>query len=198
MYSKNYFIFLFLVLIFNPHPLIFLILLTEKSFVCVRYKIYIEGLAWSVSDKYILACDSMTLLVRPRYYDFFIRGMVPLEHYWPIRDNSKCTSLKFAVEWGNNHTEKVTLSLSLSVEMFSHKVCIQPTNLMGLVFHRFGLNWFFLSSNQVGFWVDKMFNQSDPTHTINCLKKYMYFKIISLIISDFKILSKILVFGTQF
>jgi hypothetical protein len=71
-----------------------------------RYKIYIEGRGWSISEKYILACDSMTLLVRPRYYDFFIRGMVPLEHYWPIRDNSKCTSLKFAVEWGNNHTEK--------------------------------------------------------------------------------------------
>ncbi|KEH18907.1 glycosyltransferase family 90 protein [Medicago truncatula] len=34
------------------------------------------------------------------------RGMVPLQHYWPIRNNSKCTSLKFAVEWGNNHTHK--------------------------------------------------------------------------------------------
>ncbi|KAL3026802.1 hypothetical protein AAZX31_03G012600 [Glycine max] len=32
--------------------------------------------------------------------------MVPLEHYWPIRDNSKCRSLKFAVEWGNNNTDK--------------------------------------------------------------------------------------------
>lgn len=45
--------------------------------------------------------------MRPRYHDFFIRGMVPLQHYWPIRDNSKCTSLKFAVEWGNNHTKEV-------------------------------------------------------------------------------------------
>ncbi|KAH8488637.1 hypothetical protein Peur_059713 [Populus x canadensis] len=71
-----------------------------------RYKIYIEGWAWSVSEKYILACDSVTLYVRPRYHDFFIRGMVPLQHYWPIRDNSKCTSLKFAVEWGNNHTKE--------------------------------------------------------------------------------------------
>ncbi|KAJ1381307.1 Lipopolysaccharide-modifying protein, partial [Sesbania bispinosa] len=71
-----------------------------------RYKIYIEGWAWSVSEKYILACDSMTLYVRPNFYDFFIRGMVPLQHYWPIRDNSKCTSLKFAVEWSNNHTDK--------------------------------------------------------------------------------------------
>ncbi|KAK7349533.1 hypothetical protein VNO77_06975 [Canavalia gladiata] len=71
-----------------------------------RYKIYIEGWAWSVSEKYILACDSMTLYVRPKFYDFFIRGMGPLQHYWPIRDNNKCTSLKFAVEWGNNHTDK--------------------------------------------------------------------------------------------
>ncbi|CAK7348064.1 unnamed protein product [Dovyalis caffra] len=69
-------------------------------------QIYIEGWAWSVSEKYILACDSMTMYVTPRYHDFFIRGMVPLQHYWPIRDNSKCTSLKFAVEWGNNHTEE--------------------------------------------------------------------------------------------
>ncbi|XP_057730664.1 uncharacterized protein LOC130945998 isoform X1 [Arachis stenosperma] len=71
-----------------------------------RYKIYIEGWAWSVSEKYILACDSMTLYVKPKFYDFFIRGMEPLQHYWPIRDNSKCTSLKFAVEWGNNNTHK--------------------------------------------------------------------------------------------
>ncbi|KAK7292645.1 hypothetical protein RJT34_15496 [Clitoria ternatea] len=71
-----------------------------------RYKIYIEGWAWSVSEKYIMACNSMSLYVTPKYHDFFIRGMVPLQHYWPIRDNSKCTSLKFAVEWGNNHTDK--------------------------------------------------------------------------------------------
>ncbi|XP_059634141.1 uncharacterized protein LOC132276637 [Cornus florida] len=71
-----------------------------------RYKIYIEGWAWSVSEKYILACNSPTLLVTPRFTDFFTRGMVPLQHYWPIRDNNKCKSLKFAVEWGNNHTQK--------------------------------------------------------------------------------------------
>ncbi|KAI4328770.1 hypothetical protein L6164_021101 [Bauhinia variegata] len=71
-----------------------------------RYKIYIEGWAWSVSEKYILACNSMTLYVKSKFYDFFSRSMVPLQHYWPIRDNSKCTSLKFAVEWGNNHAEK--------------------------------------------------------------------------------------------
>jgi len=70
-----------------------------------------------MSEKYILACDSTNLYVRSRFHDFFIRGMVPLEHYWPIRDNSKCTSLKFAVEWGNNHTDKV-LSYSYSHSSF--------------------------------------------------------------------------------
>nr|GME17153.1 O-glucosyltransferase rumi-like [Ipomoea batatas] len=71
-----------------------------------RYKIYIEGWAWSVSEKYILSCDSPTLYVTPRYHDFFIRGMIPQQHYWPIRDNDKCKSLQFAVDWGNNHTDK--------------------------------------------------------------------------------------------
>lgn len=85
-----------------------------------RYKIYIEGWAWSVSEKYILACDSTTLLVRPGFYDFFIRGMVPLQHYWPIRDNSKCTSLKFAVEWGNNHTEKAE-AMGKAASKFVHE-----------------------------------------------------------------------------
>ncbi|CAN7007997.1 unnamed protein product [Brassica oleracea var. botrytis] len=71
-----------------------------------RYKIYIEGWAWSVSEKYIMACDSMTLYVRPTYYDFLIRGMVPLQHYWPIRDRGKCRSLKHAVHWGNTHLDQ--------------------------------------------------------------------------------------------
>uniref|UniRef100_A0A5B7ASI6 Putative glycosyltransferase n=1 Tax=Davidia involucrata TaxID=16924 RepID=A0A5B7ASI6_DAVIN len=71
-----------------------------------RYKIYIEGSAWSVSEKYILACDSVSLLVKPRYYDFFTRSLMPVHHYWPIRDDDKCKSIKFAVDWGNSHKQK--------------------------------------------------------------------------------------------
>ncbi|KAL6177234.1 hypothetical protein ACLB2K_048760 [Fragaria x ananassa] len=71
-----------------------------------RYKIYIEGYAWSVSEKYILACDSVTLLVKPNYYDFFTRSLRPVHHYWPIRNDNKCKSIKFAVDWGNNHKQK--------------------------------------------------------------------------------------------
>ncbi|KAM3687255.1 hypothetical protein ACB098_10G065400 [Castanea mollissima] len=71
-----------------------------------RYKIYIEGWSWSVSEKYILACDSVTLLVKPTYYDFFTRGLKPVHHYWPIRDEDQCKSIKFAVDWGNNHKQK--------------------------------------------------------------------------------------------
>lgn len=76
-----------------------------------RYKIYVEGRAWSVSEKYILACDATTLLIRPEYYDFFIRGMIPMEHYWPVRPNNKCRDIKFAVDWGNNHTSEVSMHL---------------------------------------------------------------------------------------
>uniref|UniRef100_A0A7N0US29 Glycosyl transferase CAP10 domain-containing protein n=1 Tax=Kalanchoe fedtschenkoi TaxID=63787 RepID=A0A7N0US29_KALFE len=71
-----------------------------------RYKIYIEGSAWSVSDKYILACDSLTLLVTPHYYDFFTRSLIPLHHYWPINEDDKCKSIKFAVDWGESHKNK--------------------------------------------------------------------------------------------
>ncbi|XP_065867959.1 uncharacterized protein [Euphorbia lathyris] len=71
-----------------------------------RYKIYIEGSAWSVSEKYILACDSVTLIVKPKYYDFFTRGLIPVQHYWPIDVDNKCKSIKFAVDWGNSHSQK--------------------------------------------------------------------------------------------
>lgn len=71
-----------------------------------RYKIYVEGKAWSVSEKYILACDSMTLLINPRYYDFFTRGLQPLVHYWPTNTKDTCKSIKFAVDWGNSHPKK--------------------------------------------------------------------------------------------
>ncbi|WRX29208.1 Glycosyl transferase CAP10 domain - like 9 [Theobroma cacao] len=70
------------------------------------YKIYVEGVTWSGSEKYILACDSMILMITPRYYDFFSRSMVPMQYYWPIRNTSKCRDLKFAVEWDNNHPDK--------------------------------------------------------------------------------------------
>lgn len=71
-----------------------------------RYKIYIEGYAWSVSEKYILACDSPTLLVNTNFYDFFLRNLQPVHHYWPIRNDDKCRSIKFAVDWGNSHKQK--------------------------------------------------------------------------------------------
>ncbi|KAI6707621.1 hypothetical protein NL676_010583 [Syzygium grande] len=71
-----------------------------------RYNIYIEGIAWSVSQKYVLACDAMTLLVKPEYYDIFSRGLIPMDHYWPIRPHNKCRDIKFAVEWGNEHPKQ--------------------------------------------------------------------------------------------
>ncbi|KAL0428892.1 UNVERIFIED_CONTAM: hypothetical protein Sradi_0515200 [Sesamum radiatum] len=63
-----------------------------------RYKIYVEGNTWSVSQKYILACDSMTLVVKPHYYDFFSRNLMPTIHFWPIKDQNKCSAIKFAAQ----------------------------------------------------------------------------------------------------
>jgi hypothetical protein len=71
-----------------------------------RFKIYIEGNAWSVSLKNILACDSPTLLITPQFYEFFLRGLFPQYHYWPVRADKKCDSIQLAVNWGNNHKNK--------------------------------------------------------------------------------------------
>lgn len=99
-----------------------------------RYKIYVEGWAWSVSEKYILACDSPTLYINPHYYTFFSRGMTPLEHFWPIRETNKCRSLKFGVEWGNHHTSKVS---SHFTNIFLLKSCLlcRTTHDMTLTWH---------------------------------------------------------------
>ena len=68
-----------------------------------RYKVFVRGRSWSVSDKYILACDSPVLLVDTPFRDFFSRGLVAGEHYWPIDPARKCPAIRFAVDWGNAH-----------------------------------------------------------------------------------------------
>ncbi|RXH90955.1 hypothetical protein DVH24_006900 [Malus domestica] len=77
-------------------------------------QIYIEGYAWSMSEKYILACDLVTLLVKPKYYDFFTRSLQPVHHYCPRRHENKCRSIKFVVDWGNNHKQKQATSFKRS------------------------------------------------------------------------------------
>ncbi|KAJ4749965.1 O-glucosyltransferase rumi-like protein (DUF821) [Rhynchospora pubera] len=71
-----------------------------------RYKIYAEGFAWSVSLKYILACGSETLIIDPQYEDFFSRGLIPKENFWPVRQTDLCQSIKEAVEWGNGNSSE--------------------------------------------------------------------------------------------
>ena len=68
-----------------------------------RYKIYVQGRSWSVSEKYILACDSPMLAIDSKFKDFFSRGLVAGQHYWPIDAANKCRAVKFAVDWGNTH-----------------------------------------------------------------------------------------------
>lgn len=34
---------------------------------------------------------------------------MPGHHYWPIRPDHKCPSIKFAVDWGNKHQKEVTM-----------------------------------------------------------------------------------------
>lgn len=76
-----------------------------------RYKIYVEGWGWSVSLKYILACNSPSLLITPAFHDFFTRGLVPRVSYWPVRYKTMCESIKFAVEWGNSNPTQVRAAI---------------------------------------------------------------------------------------
>ncbi|KAL1142418.1 hypothetical protein V6Z11_A11G096000 [Gossypium hirsutum] len=85
-----------------------------------RYKIYI-GVTWSVSEKYILACDSMTLLIKPKYYDFFSRSMVPMQHYWPT------------LEWGNNHPQEAQAMGKAGSKFIEETLTIQ--NVYDYMFH---------------------------------------------------------------
>ncbi|XP_031401736.1 O-glucosyltransferase rumi homolog isoform X2 [Punica granatum] len=75
-----------------------------------RYKIYAEGYAWSVSLKYILSCGSLALIISPQYEDFFSRGLIPKKNYWPVSSTNVCSSVKFAVDWGNVNPSKDTRS----------------------------------------------------------------------------------------
>lgn len=91
-----------------------------------RYKIFVEGRAWSVSNKYILACDSPALFVSTHFHDFFSRGLMPGLHYWPIREDDKCSSIKFAVDWGNKHREEVCI---LSPAFLHLRTCVFLINV---------------------------------------------------------------------
>ncbi|RLN00293.1 O-glucosyltransferase rumi-like [Panicum miliaceum] len=68
-----------------------------------RYKIYVQGRTWSVSQKYILACGSPMLRIDTPFHNFFSRGLVAGKHYWPIDAARMCPSIKSAVDWGNAH-----------------------------------------------------------------------------------------------
>ncbi|KAL1546417.1 O-glucosyltransferase rumi [Salvia divinorum] len=98
-----------------------------------RYKIYAEGWGWSVSEKYILACNSPTLLIKSRWHDFFSRGLIPQRHYWPIRDAQKCSSIKFAVEYGNNHTAEAK-EIGEAGSHFAHEA-LKMENVYDYMFH---------------------------------------------------------------
>jgi len=85
----------------------------------------VEGISWSVSEKYIIACDSMTMFIKPRYYDFFTRSLVPYKHFWPINKQNLCQDIKYAVDWGNTHPEKVIhLFLPHNTIIFAHIKCL--------------------------------------------------------------------------
>ncbi|XP_059066032.1 uncharacterized protein LOC131028570 isoform X2 [Cryptomeria japonica] len=98
-----------------------------------RYKIYVEGSAWSVSLKNILACDSPTLMLKPKYHDFFSRGLMPMEHYWPVGLDRRCESIKLAIDWGNKHPSEAKAIGKAASDFLKNEVNI--ANVYDYMFH---------------------------------------------------------------
>nr|GEX33880.1 2-oxoglutarate dehydrogenase, mitochondrial-like [Tanacetum cinerariifolium] len=72
-----------------------------------------------VSDKYILACDFVTFVVKPRYYDFFMRGLMLVHHYWPIKEDDKCRSILQLIGATSQTKDPLTLKIPKSVQLTS-------------------------------------------------------------------------------
>ncbi|KVI11906.1 O-glucosyltransferase rumi homolog isoform X2 [Cynara cardunculus var. scolymus] len=89
-----------------------------------RYKIYAEGYAWSVSLKYILSCGCVPLIIKPKYEDFFSRGLFPMQNYWPISSENICRSIKTAVDWGNSHPSEAK-AIGKAVQDFMERMNIE-------------------------------------------------------------------------
>lgn len=89
-----------------------------------RYKIYVEGYAWSVSLKYILSCGSQTWIISPKYEDFFSRGLIPNVTFWPIPSNELCSSIRASVDWGNAHPRKVQATVFFIFYFLHYKISI--------------------------------------------------------------------------
>lgn len=98
-----------------------------------RYKIYVEGFAWSVSLKYILACGSTPIFVRPSYYDFFSRALHPNVHFvqvpTPIETNQKGGPGSFC------KILNVSLAFKTKIEQFPNAL-VSAQYLYSLLFYR--------------------------------------------------------------
>lgn len=82
--------------------------------------IYVEGVSWSVSLKYIMACGSPTMVVSPNHYDFYMRGLQPGVHYIRVQPDNSCVSklcpkLKEEVELAEIDIVKASLRSRISV-----------------------------------------------------------------------------------
>ncbi|EFJ25800.1 glycosyltransferase, CAZy family GT90 [Selaginella moellendorffii] len=82
-----------------------------------RYKVYVEGIGWSVSLKYVMSCGSTMLQINPQYLEFYSRSLIPYLHFIPVRKTKICQSIQEAVEWGNTFPHKA-LSLGRCAQNF--------------------------------------------------------------------------------
>lgn len=75
-----------------------------------RYLVYVESNAWATNLKQKLACGSVVLAIRPRYFEFFSRALRAGVHYIEVQPatgpgpafSGMCTDLARQVSLANN------------------------------------------------------------------------------------------------
>eukprot|EP00897_Mesotaenium_endlicherianum_P002230 jgi/Mesen1/2034/ME000148S01125 len=90
-----------------------------------RYKVYVEGRAWSVSLKYIVACGSPTLFLRSVYDDFVTRALANGTHYLLVPSPAEapvCPNLEKVVDWGNEHLQEAQAIGEAGASVMSNEV----------------------------------------------------------------------------
>lgn len=89
-----------------------------------RYRMYAEGTTWSCSWKYILACNSTNIALKPRYFDIMSRGLKEGVHYLmvpaPPGNTNLCSSLKATIDAGNADTARAQ-AIAAAGARFTHE-----------------------------------------------------------------------------
>lgn len=88
-----------------------------------RFKLYMEGWAWSASAKYIMACDATTLMVESEWFEFWYRGLKAGVNFLPVsKTPNLCANIRKAVDWARAHPKNAKAIGQAGTEFMTQEV----------------------------------------------------------------------------